>query len=374
MALIDRFMPSWSLRQVDRVAVAASTKEAFATARSTDLYANRAVRLLFELRTWPERWSAAGRGGRPSAVASARIDDITRSGSGFLVLGEEPGREVVVGAIGMFWRPAIEFAAVTPASFAAFDQVGFGKLAWCLRVDPHPDGGSWISIDLRVGATDARALGRFRRYWRIVGPFSHSIRRLVLRGLVRELGAARGDEARRLAGDEILPDIRFQKTHAVTIEAPPQRIWPWLVQMGCQRAGWYSLDRLDNGGVPSAETLIPELQALDVGDVIPFRLKGTDGFAVLRLDAPRALVLGSPALLPDGGPVQQRPTPWRSTWAFSLEPVGEGACRLSVRVRASHPPGLSLALARVCLRAAHEVMERAQLHGLKRRAEARPAA
>ena len=63
-------------------------------------------------------------------------------------------------------------------------------------------------------------------------------------------------------GAELIPGGRRGATMAVTIDAPPARVWPWLLQMGCDRAGWYSWDRLDNAGRPSAEHIIPEWQTL----------------------------------------------------------------------------------------------------------------
>jgi proline iminopeptidase len=53
---------------------------------------------------------------------------------------------------------------------------------------------------------------------------------------------------------------------AVTIGAPPERVWPWLAQMGWDRGGWYSWDRIDNAGRPSATEVHPEWQGLTVGD------------------------------------------------------------------------------------------------------------
>ena len=73
----------------------------------------------------------------------------------------------------------------------------------------------------------------------------------------------------RVEGDDILSDAHAQLTHATTIDAPPGDVWPWLLQMGCQRAGWYSWDALDNAGLRSADRIIPELQHLAVGDVLP---------------------------------------------------------------------------------------------------------
>ena len=92
-------------------------------------------------------------------------------------------------------------------------------------------------------------------------------------------------------GDDIVSDAHAQLTHAASIDAPPQDVWPWLLQMGCQRAGWYSWDALDNAGVRSAERIIPELQHLAVGDVLPARPGGAGGFKVLRIVPERALVL-----------------------------------------------------------------------------------
>jgi hypothetical protein len=367
-SLIASFMPAFSIRQADRVAVAASPDHAYAAARTLDMSQVAFVRWLFQLRILPDRIAAAFRGRSYPALRASGIDDITRAGSGFLLLGEEPGREVVVGAVGKFWQPAIEYAAVTPAGFTAFDRPGFGKLAWCIRVDPREGGGSWVGFELRVGATDPASLARFKRYWWIIGRFSHAIRRSFLGKLVAELGPAGSDERRSLPGDEILAASRVQKTHGVTIEAPVASVWPWLVQIGARRAGWYSYDLLDNGGTHSAERIVPELQHLYVGKMIPALPTSPDGFAVLRLEPERALVLGDPGLLPgaarSGGP------PWQTTWAFVLAPIGETATRLTVRARADFPPAWTMAVVRPLLGLAHEVMERRQLHNLRRRAEA----
>lgn len=168
-----------------------------------------------------------------------------------------------------------------------------------------------------------------------------------------------------MPGDELLPAVRAEVTHRVDIEAPPEKVWPWLLQMGRRRGGWYSWDLLDNGGVPSADRIVPELQALAVGDILPIKAKGSDGFAVLQLDAPHALVLGDPSLLPGRARDPHAPC---ATWAFALEPLGV-ATRLRVRVRAQYEPGLAASLLRALLLALHEVMERKQLRTLKERVE-----
>ncbi len=361
MSLISRFMPAPSLREIDRIAVAAEAGRAYALIRNVDLQQLRFIRLLFGLRALPERLTGVFRR-QPAAPAGSRIDDITRSGSGFLLLGEAPGKEVVIGSAGKFWQPKIEFARVTSETFTAFAEPGYGKLAWCFRVEPREGGGCWISVELRVGATDAEALARFRPYWRLIGRFSRAIRRGLLRRVLADLGPVE-PEGRSMPGDEVVSRPRFVRTHTTVIESPPGEVWPWLVQMGCDRAGWYSFDWLDNGRVRSAEEIIPALQKLAVGDTLPARPGHPEGFSVLQLEPGRALVLGSSSL-EDGTAPQLR-----TSWTFFLEPIGDEATQLTVRVRADYQPGMKMSLFRPMIAVAHEVMERRQIHNLRRRAE-----
>src|SRR6185436_9994343 len=116
---------------------------------------------------------------------------------------------------------------------------------------------------------------RFRRYFRLIGPGSHFIRHTALAAFERRFASPESREDERpLPGDELLPDAVGQLTHGITIGAPPDQIWPWLVQMGCRRAGYYSIDLLDNGGVPSAREIHPELGEVRVGDVLPATPEG----------------------------------------------------------------------------------------------------
>lgn len=166
---------------------------------------------------------------------------------------------------------------------------------------------------------------------------------------------AAGDEARRrLPGDEVVP-AKVQYTNAITIHARPSEIWPWLVQMGCRRAGVYSYDGLDNGGVPSADRIIPELQHIEVGDVLPWTPKGEDGFIVRVVEPERALVLGEAT-----GSI---------SWAFVLEPIDETSTRLIARGRTWY----KTPFARLMVGLFHPIhfgMQRRQLLNLKRRVEA----
>jgi hypothetical protein len=356
MSTIQQVMPTWRLRQVDHVAVAADPDRAYDTIRGFDLYRVPVARALFGLRVLPERLAAWLRREPAPLPRTSTIAQVTAPGTGFHLLSDEP-REIVVGSIGRFWKPSIEFADISPATFSAFDHRGWGKLAWSIAVSPRDDGGSWITFDLRVDAGDDVSWARFQRYWLLIGPFSHALRRGLLAAFARELGEAPRDDERHLPGDELRPHARLQLTHAIDIEAPPGRVWPWLLQMGGQRAGWYSWDRLDNGGKPSADHIIPELQHLEPGQIIPAAPVGPDGFEVLEVHPGRALILGSKTDLFEG------------TWAFVLEPIGADATRLITRYRAEYDMGVRMAALRSVMPSVHAIMEWKQLRTLKARAE-----
>jgi hypothetical protein len=90
----------------------------------------------------------------------------------------------------------------------------------------------------------------------------------------------------------MVPDAIFTSTHAITIDAPPPQVWPWIAQMGGGRAGWYSWDAIDNGGRPSATSIVPALQTLIPGDIMPAVPGAEDAFVVAAVDAPRPLLIG----------------------------------------------------------------------------------
>jgi hypothetical protein len=182
----------------------------------------------------------------------------------------------------------------------------------------------------------------------------------------RAAEATRDERIRALPGDAVLQSCESSITHAITIRRPRSDVWPWLLQMGAGRAGWYSYDRIDNGGVPSATRLMPELQAVSPGSIMPWLPGATDGFTVLSVDPERCLILG--AISPDGGhPLV--------TWAFVLEEPRPGVTRLIVRARAGsdyRPPfGLPVWTTRTLVKWGHGIMQRKQLRGIAGRAEGR---
>jgi hypothetical protein len=110
--------------------------------------------------------------------------------SGFVVLGEEPDRELVLGIVGKFWQLSSGVQRIEAAEFVGFDTPGFAKAAWNFVVSARPSGGSRVETETRVAGTDDDARRRFSRYWWLIGRFSALIRRIMLREIKREAESA----------------------------------------------------------------------------------------------------------------------------------------------------------------------------------------
>jgi len=203
---------------------------------------------------------------------------------------------------------------------------------------------------------------------------------LVLAGLAygllqwrgRTYGSTYAERHAVMPGDDLVPHPQLSITHATTLPAEPSAVWPWLVQVGWGRAGWYTPRWVDallfpaNG--PSAHTILPEHQALAVGDLVPDGPPEAEcAFTVADLVPERCLVLRSTSHLP---------LSWRKrglagvdwTWAFTLHPARRGAgTRLVFRWRACTSPVWLTALAQGLVVPADYVMSRGMLRGLRRR-------
>jgi len=182
-------------------------------------------------------------------------------------------------------------------------------------------------------------------------------------------GATRQERRRSLPGDDIVPDPMLQTDHAITIGVPPSDVWPWLVQMGWGRAGWYTYRWVDklifpkNG--PSADAILPEHQHLAVGDRIPDGAPEAECFFTVEALVPnKQLVLLSHTHLPP----RPRTACMDWTWTYALTAMSDGRTRLQTRTRLRMEPRW-LALVYRALIGADFIMGRSHLLGIKRRAE-----
>lgn len=160
-----------------------------------------------------------------------------------------------------------------------------------------------------------------------------------------DLCRATPEEARRpLPGDELIPHPIMSQTHAITIDMPPEKVWPWLVQLGCGRAGWYSYDLLDNGGRHSATIINPAWQGLSIGDVLPAVPGAQEAFVVMDFTPGKVLLLGVPMVSPAGEAGENTSTSahisYPRTMVYVLQETPARQTRLITRGRGGKVPPL----------------------------------
>ncbi len=213
--------------------------------------------------------------------------------------------------------------------------------------------------------------------------------RAYLRPLHDRWGIAPDEAERALPGDDLVPDATLVETRGITVNGSPAEVWPWLVQMGYGRAGWYSYDKLDNSAA-SADRIMPELQDLSVGDVMPSWPGG--GFRVADLEPGQSMSLyldsdmveaQQAAADPDdteasaagikaaGGMGGAAMPDFRASWTFVLEASEDGTqTRLIERVRAfTSRPNVLHRFALPMFGVGVFLMTRKQLLGIKQRVE-----
>ncbi len=188
-------------------------------------------------------------------------------------------------------------------------------------------------------------------------------------------GASDDELQRSLPGDELLPQAKSEITGAITVQAPAAQVWPWLAQIGCQRAGWYSYDLLDNGGIPSAERIIPEHQQIEIGDEVWLTPDGKARFPVAAVEPGKALVLSGLMDTKTGqeiAPHDPRPEAYfGGTQVYLLQELDAKSTRLLFRLRFAWSHSLSNTLIyRGFMEPISFVMGRKTLLGIKQRAEA----
>lgn len=363
MRAIQHFLPNPRHSEIHRIFVQAPPEQAWQTVRHFDAAEIPWVKFLFDIRTLPDRLAGKEIAREDDGIG---VDQVVKSGTGFFLLEEIPGKEVVVGSVGQFWHLNIPFAPVGPDSFRAFDKPGWGKLAWSISVEPYRDG-STISLELRTTATDERSWEKLSNYYRIIGIGSKLIRGSVMQHLEAELGRMKmpdKDDA-ALPGDDIIPDARFAITHQIDIEAPAPVVWRYLMQLGCDRAGWYSIDLLDNGGKPSVDYIVEDWTDREPGDHLAATPAQDSFFEVYRVDRNNHLVIGGASEKAHG--IMK---PFQMSWAFALEPLGNDATRLLVRARMKSSPKWAEWLAgKIIYPPVHGLMSGVQLKTIKQVSE-----
>jgi hypothetical protein len=189
--LIDQFMPDYDVSIVYSRVYRAPTETCFDAIVTMDLLRTPLIRIVINASGIPPRLIDAVRGHRdasPPSPPTFRLRDMPEIG--WIRLGERPGTELLLGDVTKPWDPRGTRPAhqVRPEKFAAFDEPGYVKITDSTRADPYGERSCILTLESRVLATDEHSRRLFGRYWAVVGPFSHLIRRSALRRLARELG------------------------------------------------------------------------------------------------------------------------------------------------------------------------------------------
>jgi hypothetical protein len=190
---------------------------------------------------------------------------------------------------------------------------------------------------------------------------------LLLHPWYTNWGATAAEQEQALPGDEFIPDARTQVTRAVAIDAPPEVIWPWLMQMGVDRAGLYTYTWFENGvlrlDVTNADKIVPRWQDLKIGDIVAYTPEdyptGRTGPLVIAMEPKHALIMCG------GDSAENCPR----TWQIVLEEQADGSTRLLARWRSSVESARVGVFGEMPLEIGYFVMERKMHLGIKERAE-----
>lgn len=222
---------------------------------------------------------------------------------------------------------------------------------------------------MTTSQTQRRQPGRF---WRILAVIltiwagATAIYLLLLWPWMRTWGATEAEIAASLPGDDIVPAANLRTTKGITIQAPPEAIYPWLLQIGVDRGGMYSYDWLENLfglNVHSADRILPEYQNVQIGDFWRFTpqdyvLNPGPGLYVRQLIANEAVLLCF-------GLEDKPDDPCFDTWQFVLTPQADGSTRLLLRSNMAMPQTLPIKLTYFM----QFIMERKMLLTLRERAQ-----
>ena len=211
---------------------------------------------------------------------------------------------------------------------------------------------------------------------------------VVLRPRIKAWGVDPTEAEAPLPGDELIPEPMATETRGVTIDAPVSAVWPWLVQMGFGRAGWYSFDAMDRR-YPSADSILPQFQTLTPGEILPIYQGG--GFEVRTVDPEHALVLFSDTpmmekqakeagLLTEEQLAQAESKrgqfgrgsypDFSASWAFVLKPTDDGQTRLIERFRVKTQGNMPAnAVMQELMSTGIVLVARKQMLGIKERVE-----
>ena len=178
--LLDMFLPDYDVHEYHAVEVGMPIERVYPALRTADFGTSPIVRSLLVLRGLPLLLQPRAKRLRRRSMT---LDDVLHNG--FILLGERPEQEIVLGLVGRFWTPSGDIVRVPADQFRDFVEPGYAKAAWNFAVKTDMHGRVQVSTETRVSCLDLRSRKRFRRYWMLIRPWSGLIRREMLRSVKR---------------------------------------------------------------------------------------------------------------------------------------------------------------------------------------------
>ncbi|MBL7994273.1 hypothetical protein JNM05_02780 [bacterium] len=178
--VIDEFMPVFDVSKRYSTTVSASVNTVYSALKNADINESPLIRALFFLRGLPALFRSKTKIPNTNRLT---ISDIAHSG--FVLLDEKPGEELVVGVVGKFWKLSGNIAHVSPETFMSFNEKDFAKAVWNFSLLPIGQTATELSTETRVHCTDESSRKKFIRYWKLIGPFSGFIRTEILKIIKR---------------------------------------------------------------------------------------------------------------------------------------------------------------------------------------------
>lgn len=167
--LIDEFLPNYGVVERHSIIVHASEERVYAAIKNLDLSDSTITRWLLRVR---------------GLRFSSKLGNLTKQG--FIFLGDEPRKELLLGLVGRFWTPWGDLLRMNADAFQEFDRPGYAKLVWNFALAPRENGTIQVTTETRVLCLDTTSRRRFRFYWLFVRPFSGLIRKEALRSIKRQ--------------------------------------------------------------------------------------------------------------------------------------------------------------------------------------------
>ena len=342
---------------------------------------------------------------------------------GWISLAEVPNQRIVAGLIGRFWQRGFGVQRVADAdAFLDFNEAGFSKVLFVWELE-EVAGGTRLRALTRVHTTDTQGARSLRLYWHLIGPgarlgvhsaliaigrraeaadpqwvghVNRSLRQRVrplvegveglgllallvptwplAKRLLNDLGARTGERLAIWPGDQLLDRVDRVHTRGIDVQAPAAEVWPWLLQIGLKRGGFYSYELMENLAgfrVRNLERIRPSLQTLEIDQEVVLA-PGAPGVWLAQRQEAAHLCFRT---WRDSQDVAQRDPATLGTWSLYLVPTSDHSCRLLLRTctHFRRPPSLTQRLTGQLLEDPLDlVMEQRLLRTVRRLAQGRP--